>query len=81
MTDKKLCSVCGKVVGPWHKTGIHPKCGPKADEVQKRGPLPVRLRDAPVFKNAEGINLFDPRAQSRRDAILRGINGAPRQRG
>lgn len=72
MSEKQLCPVCGKVVGAWHKTGVHPKC----QNVIVTTPSAV-LPDPKVVKP---VGIFDPGAQAQRDAILRRINGAPRQR-
>jgi hypothetical protein len=64
MPDKTLCPVCGKVVGPWHKSGVHPKCG-------------VGFTSAIDRQNAPfGAKL----TQTQRDKILRAISGPPRER-
>lgn len=66
MRSKTLCHVCGKVVGAWHKTGVHPKCAGKDELFSTPG--------------SRTTSIFHPKAQAQRDAILRQINGAPRER-
>ena len=75
MPDKKLCPVCGKVVGAWHKTGVHPKCAAKqpAFIATVKGTY-----TSPKLELKRG--LFDPGAQTERDKILRAISGPPKER-
>lgn len=82
--SQALCPVCGKVVGAWHKSGVHPKCekktlSAKADfEAQLRKINAALATPEPELrKMAAAINGL---GQQNRDAILRRINSEPRPR-
>lgn len=65
-----ICPRCGKKVGKWHRSGVHPTCQKKINEINARGPLAVK----PANVGHEIRSIFDPSAQRERDAILRRIN-------
>lgn len=86
MTDT-LCPVCGKKVGSWHKSGVHPSCEKKRTEFKRselgrvadlqqlafeRAALkPRRVAGRPDRIDPMGIAKM---TQAQRDAILRRIN-------
>lgn len=66
-----VCPVCGKKVGAWHKSGIHPVCAKKGEAAGREAARVLSAPDRPI-----GVGL----TQTERDAILRRINREPRPR-
>jgi len=66
-----ICPVCGKKVGSWHQSGVHPACARKVQRFETKTPMHPIDRARLNRGTPEAIKAM---SQKQRDEILRRIN-------